>query len=321
MFFESSFLIIISIAILLDIILPIKHYIFNTIIHPVVLIGKTISFLEKNLNKGNKYLQFINGFITTIIVIIVFTLPIILITDYIHTPYVFYFEFIFAIILIASGQLYNTVKLLMIRLDKNNLEKSKELIPHLCSRETKNITKTQMSSAGIESLLENFCDGIIAPALFFIIAGLPGIVFYKVINTLDSMIGYKTTRYFYFGKFSARLDDVVNFIPSYITLLLLIFTTGFTKKTSLQKGLNQLFSKQNYKTYNNANHAEAFIAGALNIKLGGKKIYNNKPVENWIGDGRENISTMDMSIALSIFKKANIWFALITILIYFLLFQ
>jgi len=187
---------------------------------------------------------------------------------------------------IASKMLYESVKDIMIH---------PENIRYLVSRDTENLSESDINKAAIETYAENLSDGVIAPLLYLYLFGIVGLFIYKGINTLDSMVGYRNARYERFGKFSARLDDAANYLPSRITALMI---------SLLFKSKKALLLHHRYGRYHdspNAGHPIAAMALALGLKLGGDTSYfgrvKSKP---FFGDGREDITKEDVKSALSL---------------------
>ncbi len=150
-------------------------------------------------------------------------------------------------------------------------EQPKQAIAYLVSRDTESMTESDIYKAALETWAENLSDGVIAPLLYLLLFGLPGIAVYKAINTLDSMVAYKTDRYFYFGKVAAWLDDVANFIPARLTALMIVMVAP-NKLAALQSMMrdgNKLESP-------NAGYPIAAMAGALGVALGGDASYHGQ---------------------------------------------
>jgi len=150
-------------------------------------------------------------------------------------------------------------------------ERPREAISLLVSRDTEAMTETEIHKAALETWAENLSDGVIAPLFYLVLFGLPGIAVYKAINTLDSMVAYKTERYFYFGKTAARVDDIANFIPARITALLIVLLAE-----DRQNAWRSVFRDGNKLESPNAGYPIAAMAGALGIGLGGDAYYHGK---------------------------------------------
>lgn len=169
--------------------------------------------------------------------------------------------------LVTEGQAVFTV------LEKDGLEAGRNQLSRIVGRDTSRLSAQQIRIAVLETMSENLSDGVIAPLFFYALGGIPGLMTYKMINTLDSMIGYRSARYEQFGKFAARLDDVVNFIPARLTALLMILITGS------RRGLRFVFAYGNRHKSPNAGYPEAALAGILNCRFGGPNVYHGVLVD------------------------------------------
>jgi adenosylcobinamide-phosphate synthase len=155
--------------------------------------------------------------------------------------------------------------------------------------------------AAIESLAENFSDAVVAPAFWCVVAGLPGIAAYKAINTADSMIGHRTPRHAAFGWAAARLDDLVNLPASRLSALWLMLVSGRT----IAAAWRAVWHDARHHRSPNAGWPEAAMAGALGLRLAGPRVYGNTHVDDaWMGDGRADATTLDLRLAMSLYKRA-----------------
>jgi len=259
---------------------------FKYIKHPVIVMGDYIKWFEKIYYKDNIK----NGiFLTISLLIIVF-----IITSMI--TYVVTNTFLLAIIAstgIASKMLYESVK---------DIITNPSNIKYLVSRDTKDLSNSDINKAAIETYGENLSDGVIAPIFYLLLFGIIGLFLYKAINTLDSMVGYRNKRYEKFGKFSAILDDMVNYIPSRITAFLISLL--FLNKTSL----TNIFRYGNLHDSPNAGYPISAIAGICGISLGGDTSYFGKIKKKpYFGDGDKNITTNHIKKALSFQLKFDIF--------------
>jgi len=253
--------------------------------HPIRLFGQAIYFGESRLNKGK--FQFFKGMIfTTLLCSAVFIIFHFLSLFLFQTNTILYvlFTSLFVFYGLANKSLIQEGKEVFDTLKNNGLEAGRKRLSWIVGRDTANLNENQIRIAVFETLSENLSDGVIAPLFYYAIGGLPAMMVYKMINTLDSMIGYKSAKYFYFGKFAARLDDVVNFIPARITAFLMVLISGkWTLFTFVHKYRNQHASP-------NSGYPEAALAGIMDCRFGGSNVYHGKVVEKpFIGTNPRNI--------------------------------
>lgn len=173
-------------------------------------------------------------------------------------------------------------------LEKNGLEAGRERLSYIVGRETRTLNEQQIRTAVLETLAENLSDGVIAPLFFYALGGVPAMMAYKMANTLDSMIGYKSERFRQFGWFAARFDDVLNFIPARITALLMVILT------LRPRGLAFIFRYGHQHSSPNAGYPEAALSGILNCRFGGPNVYHGILVEKpYIGKSVRIITNND----------------------------
>lgn len=266
--------------------------------HPIIFMGEYISWFEKRFYKDSIF----QGFLLCIsLVFIVFS--IVYLISFIDNIFI---QGLFASFTLSSKMLYDAVKDVV---SSNDLQIKKEKISMLVSRDTSNMSNSDVNKAAIETYAENLSDGVIAPLFYLLCFGLVGAFVYKAINTLDSMVGYRNAKYEKFGKFSARLDDVANYIPSRLTALI-IALLFFSKKAFLE------FYKYGKKHESfNAGLPISAYALALNVKLGGPTSYfgkiKNKP---FFGNGKENIENSDVLKALEFKTRLDVFIIIVLIL-------
>jgi adenosylcobinamide-phosphate synthase len=169
-------------------------------------------------------------------------------------------------------------------LSSRDIETARKKVAMIVGRETQNLDAVAVTRATVETVAENFVDGFLSPLFFALLFGVPGAVAYKMVNTLDSMVGYKNETYLLFGRASARIDDVANFIPARLSVLVIAFAAFLL---SAQRGLSSLktgISQGRHHKSPNAGYPEASFAGALKIRMGGPNIYHGKwVVKPYIG--------------------------------------
>ena len=235
--------------------------------HPVVGFGKTIHFFEKRLNKGeNKKLK---GALTALFLVIAVFCISWLAIDVLysfHNTIGVIVSSIAVFFCLAGKTLINEVRMVFAAVDRS-LEEGRTQVSRIVGRDTSQLTAQEVRTAALETLAENLSDGVIAPLFWFCLLGVPGIMTYKMINTLDSMIGYKNERYKDFGCWAAYIDDVANYIPARLTALLMVMAAG---KPSLIKFVTK-YGKCHASP--NSGYPEAALAGILDCRFGGPHSY------------------------------------------------
>ena len=228
-------------------------------------------------------------------------------------------EAILVSIFLAQNSLYRHVRNVAQALVSDGLDAARLSVSHIVGRDPSALDESGVCRASIESLSENFSDGVIAPVFWYLIAGIPGILMYKTLNTADSMVGHLSPKYRYFGWASARLDDVANFIPARLTALLIFLTALIIPSTKGFKSLRSCLTYANRHRSTNAGWPEAAMAGALDIRIAGPRVYNGIVVNDpWMGDGNPNLRTNDINRALKLYFSSNIINALILVLLLFI---
>ena len=228
-------------------------------------------------------------------------------------------EAILVSIFLAQNSLYRHVRNVAQALVSDGLDAARLSVSHIVGRDPAALDDSGVCRASIESLSENFSDGVIAPVFWYLITGIPGILMYKTLNTADSMVGHLSPKYRYFGWASARLDDVANFIPARLTALLIFLTALIIPSTKGFKSLRSCLTYANRHRSTNAGWPEAAMAGALDIRIAGPRVYNGIVVNDpWMGDGNPNLRTNDINRALKLYFSSNIINALILVLLLFI---
>jgi adenosylcobinamide-phosphate synthase len=208
-------------------------------------------------------------------------------------------------ILLAGKSLAQHIAAVRDGLLNGGLEGGRIAVAAVVGRDTNFLDDAGVARAGIESLAENFSDGVVAPVFWALIFGLPGILVYKTINTADSMIGYKTDRYHQFGWAAARLDDLLNLVPARISGLLIVIASMACRVGSAADGFRSVIRDAGRHRSPNAGYPEAAMAGVLGLKLAGPRRYGDEVIEDaWMGDGRENASPSDINRALRVYWSA-----------------
>ena len=272
--------------------------------HPVRFIGNLISILEKVIRRfmpKTKRGEYIGGIILTVMVVsisMVIPLVIILMAKSINTYLALTVETFMCYQILATKSLKVESMKVYDELAKNDLPSARKAVSMIVGRDTKDLTFSGVAKAAVETVAENTSDGIIAPMIFIAIGGAPMGFFYKAINTLDSMVGYKNERYINFGRFAAKLDDVVNYLPARISAYGMILSSFFLKYD--YKNAFKIYKRDRYNHASpNSAQTESVCAGALDVQLAGNAYYFGKLYEKpTIGDDIREINYDDI-------KKAN----------------
>jgi adenosylcobinamide-phosphate synthase len=294
--FELSIFPTLLLALMIDVIIGDPKSIYRSIPHPTQLMGWLINYLDTMLNDEldeDKSRRIKGVYLAITILLLAFSagLGIIFLLSFI--TYGWMLEAIILSTLIASRSLYDHVLAVSSALKSNNIEHARSRVGKIVSREVKNLDRHGISRAAIESLSENFSDGVVAPIFWAIFLGLPGVLAYKMLNTADSMIGYKNDRYHQFGWAAARLDDLINFIPARLSALLLFIAAFMWSRNEAERSWIAIKHDAKKQLSINAGYPESAMAGALNIRLAGPR--DDKEQEStseWIGIANES-STAD----------------------------
>lgn len=208
--------------------------------------------------------------------------------------------------LVAQRSLYQHVARVADALERDGLRGGREAVSHVVGRDTETLDEAGIARAAIESLAENFSDGVVAPVFWMIIAGLPGAAIYKAVNTADSMIGHQSRRYQAFGWAAARLDDLLNLPASRLSALLITAAAAVTKGHSAPAAWRAVCRDAPHHLSPNAGYPEAAMAGALGLALGGPRAYGEVQIKGaYMGNGRRAAKTADIRAALGLYRCAD----------------
>ena len=296
--------------------------------HPVVGFGKMIALGEKQLNKGS-HRKLKGALLAIFLVALVFAVIFILDQQLSNLNALLSIAFRTLIIFwcLAGTTLIREVRQTFLAVDRS-LEEGRKQVARIVGRDTTQLSAQEIRTAALETLAENLSDGVIAPLFWLAIGGVPGMLTYKMVNTLDSMIGYKTDRYRDFGCFAARLDDVANYLPARITAFLMIVPKLMTINTHHGSKLFTFhFSLFTFVRENGRRHAspnsgypEAALAGILNCRFGGPHTYFGQLFDKpYIGENDRLLTTDDMHVAIRINRMAECIALLFIVFIYFIL--
>jgi adenosylcobinamide-phosphate synthase len=227
----------------------------------------------------------------------------------------FLINVLLATTLIAQKSLRDHVAVVATVLPRS-LPDARAAVAKIVGRDVANLDQSGVAKGALETLAENTADGIVAPAFWYALLGLPGIVAYKAINTADSMIGHKSEKYLAFGWASARLDDVVNWIPARLTGLLFVTAALLTSRLASKSALSAMWRDARKHRSPNAGWPEAAMAGALGLKLGGPRDYQGEVVELPVmGDGRDQLTASDIQAGLRLYEYSLVLLLAIAVIL------
>lgn len=285
--------------------------------HPIVWFGKAIAALEKRFNSGTG--RKVKGALVAIaLVALVFG------ASWLLIHYAFRFSYGLGLALsiigvffcLAGKTLSDEVRMVFEAVDES-LEKGRTQVGRIVGRDTSELSAQEIRTAALETLAENLSDGVVAPLFWCALLGVPGMLAYKMVNTLDSMIGYRNERYMEFGCFAARLDDVANWIPARITALLMALVapkrdSQGRKTRSFGELLSFIRRYGSQHLSPNSGYPEAALAGILDCRFGGPHNYFGEEVyKPYIGENHKDFTTADMETSLQV----NLQVELISVLL------
>ena len=281
--------------------------------HPVVWFGKMIAACERKLNRGtNRKLKGALTAVGLILFVFVFTWMLRKVLD---TYALYLFDAIAIFYGLAGTTLIREVRAVFLALDRS-LDEGRRQVARIVGRDTSELSAQEVRTAALETLAENLSDGVIAPLFWLAILGTPGMLAYKMVNTLDSMIGYKTERYKDFGCWAAHIDDIANYIPARLTALLML-TFSPPKLGGVRGGLNRLKFVRKYGRNHaspNSGYPEAALAAILDCRFGGPHYYFGELFDKpHIGTNDRTLTTEDMKTAVRVNRTAEVLMVLLTV--------
>jgi len=274
-------------------------------LHPVVWMGGVISLLLKIAPKKNNAAGFVYGILIVLFTIVLFGLPVYFLLVYLKEVSLILYVLAAAVLLKSSFSakaLAVAVRRVRELLFKDRIEAAREEMSYLVSRDTSKLNRRQITSAAVEVTAESVTDSIVAPLYYWLLLGVPGAVAYRVVNTFDARIGYHG-EYEYLGKFAARLDDVLNYIPARLAGLLLV-VSSYLAKMNVRKSWSVMLCDHAKTESPNAGWTMSAVAGALGVQL-------EKPGYYKLGDDANQLSLTSISGGLKLmWLSVSIWFVL-----------
>lgn len=288
------------------------QWLFRAIGHPVTWIGQLLAWCERRWNRSDltfaeRRTNGIAALLLTLAVTFAVSGAAVFLAGGLPGVIGLLMSALFASTLLAQRSLAEHVGAVADDLENKGLSAGRDAVSMIVGRDKNTLDEAGVSRAAVESLAENFSDGVVAPLFWLVIAGLPGAALYKAANTADSMIGHKTDRYLAFGWAAARLDDLANLPGSRLAALWIVLASLVTPKASALAAMEAVLRDAPRHRSPNAGWPEAAMAGALGVRLGGPRIYSGAVVEDhWMGKGRADLTSSDIRAALRLYRLACI---------------
>lgn len=300
--------IILLMAVALDAMIGDPPALYRRIPHPVVAIGALVTWLENRFNdrRASDVRRFWLG-VATLVVTVGLAALVAWASAWLfrQIPFGWLIEALAVSTLIAFRGLYDAVGDVVRGLDQS-LAEGRAAVAHIVGRDPETLDSHGVARAAIESAAENFADGVAAPIFWYAVFGLPGLVAYKAINTLDSMIGYRDSQYLWFGKAAARLDDAVNWLPARLSGIVLCVSAAIAPGAGGAASWRIMWRDAAKHRSPNAGWPEAAMAGALGLALAGPRRYGTDVVDDpWLGDGRKDANVGDIRAAQRLYLDAG----------------
>ncbi len=296
--------------------------VFRRVRHPVAVIGGLIQALDRKLNREHRSEmdRAVRGAFAVLLVVVgAAAVGWGVAWPSQHHEFGWIVEFVLVVLLLAQRGLYDRVKDVAVALKEPGLEPAREAVSHLVGRDPAYLDQYGIARAAIESCAENFCDAVVAPVFWYVLFGFPGLLVYKAVNTMDSMIGHRTPQYRAFGMAAARLDDALNLIPARLAGLFLSLAAVFVPTARPLRAVRTMLRDAGRHRSFNAGWPEAAAAGALDLALAGPRHYAHGTVTDaWMGDGRARLGPADIRRALYLYAVACLinggWVAAIAVI-------
>jgi adenosylcobinamide-phosphate synthase len=310
--FETSFEISVTLtflALLIEALVGYPDRLVGAIGHPVTWIGALIARLDAGLNRPSLSpgARRVGGVVSLAIVVAVATAAgVIIERGLLLLPFGIFLAALAASALIAQRSLHHHVAAVATALERDGLAAGRVAVAKIVGRDPQVLDEAGVARAAIESLAENFSDGVVAPVFWMALAGLPGAAAYKAINTADSMIGHRSPRHAAFGWGAARLDDLVNLPASRLAALLVVGAAALGGRAAARAAWRAVIRDAGGHRSPNAGYPEAAFAGALGLALAGPRVYGGVTVDDAVmGDGRRSATASDIRAALALYRRAD----------------
>ena len=299
---------VLFVALVLDALIGDPDWLWRRLPHPVFLMGRLIQQLDDKLNSpaDQAIARRIKGALALVVMLAVACATGIGVSWLVSwSPLALIFEVIIVAMLLAQRSLYEHVDRVRKAFKDGGLNAARKSVSMIVGRDPETLDEAGVCRAAIESSAENFSDGIVAPAFWYLIAGLPGLLVYKFVNTADSMIGHRNEKYLEFGWASARFDDVLNLVPARLSALFFALA-AVSCGGSVSGALRAMWRDAGLHRSPNAGWPEAAMAGGLGLALAGPRVYGSSVVDDpWMnGDGNREAQPTDIGRALKLMVAA-----------------
>lgn len=301
-------LIILLLGLVLDALVGDMPALFHVVPHPVAVVGRLIGFLDRRLNRETRddATRASRGALVAGFVAILAALAgwaVLSFTRRFAGGWLI--ELFLVTVLVAQRSLYDHVLLVARGLEHGGVRAGRLAVSHIVGRDPDSLDEHGIARAALESLFENFADGVVAPAFWYLVAGLPGLFVAKAVNTLDSMIAHRSPRYRAFGATAARLDTAMNFVPARLAGVIIGLAAAFVPRGSPNRAFRVMFDDAKKHRSVNAGWPEGAAAGALHLALAGPRRYGTEMVgDSWIGSGSAEAMPQDIRRGLYLFVAA-----------------
>jgi adenosylcobinamide-phosphate synthase len=296
-------------ALLIELMIGYPEGLARRVGHPVTWMGALIAWLDRRLNRDDAKPESRRraGAIAMLVLLgVVGIVAFVIETALLLLPLGLILVAILGSTLLAQRSLFVHVARVADALDEGGGAAGRQAVAQIVGRDTGDLDEAGVARAAIESLAENFSDGVVAPAFFMVLAGLPGAALYKAINTADSMIGHRTERHLDFGRNAAQLDDLVSFPAARLSALLIVAAAALTKGASASGAWETMRRDAAKHTSPNAGYPEAAMGGALGLALAGPRSYAGEITDGALmGDGRREANAGDIRAALELYGRAD----------------
>jgi adenosylcobinamide-phosphate synthase len=301
-------LMVLMAALILDAVLGDPPWLWRLIPHPVALIGRLITFLDQKLNRDRRSgldRRLRGAFVAFLLTGSAIVVGLAVTELRRRWIWGWAVEGVLIWTLIAQRSLFSHVAAVARALDRQGLAGGRREVAKIVGRDPETLDEFGVARAAIESCAENFADAVVAPVFWYVLFGFPGLLAYKTVNTMDSMIGHRSEYYLEFGMAAARLDDAMNIVPARLSGLMLSLAAVFVPKGQPINALRVMLRDHSHHRSPNSGWPEAAMAGGLGLSLAGPRKYPGYVAqEKWVGDGRARATPVDIRRSLLVFAVA-----------------